>query len=111
LAKALGVGEQNGVIDCEVLTVEPHKRLAYSWNSSREEAADGLNTVVTWTLTPANGGTHLRMVQSGFRPEDEAGYQRAGYGWRGSSTAWNGWPQDWTDHRSLAPTFSRRGPS
>ena len=71
----------NGVIDCEVLTVEPHKRLAYSWNASGEEAVNGLRTVVTWTLAPANGGTHVRMEQSGFRPEDEANYQGAGYGW------------------------------
>ena len=71
----------NGVIDCEVLAVEPCKRLAYSWNSSGEEAADGLRTVVTWTLEPADGGTQVRMEQSGFRADDEGGYQGAGYGW------------------------------
>src|SRR5882762_1423958 len=47
----------NGVTDCEVLTVEPKERLSYSWNASGEEAANGLKTVVTWTLTPAEGGT------------------------------------------------------
>jgi uncharacterized protein YndB with AHSA1/START domain len=72
----------NGVVDCQVLVVEPYERLAYSWNASGEEAAGGLKTVVTWTLTPTNGGTHLRMEQSGFRPEDEANYQGAGYGWQ-----------------------------
>jgi hypothetical protein len=36
--------------------------------------------VVTRTLTPANGGTHLRVEQAGFRPEDERNYQGAGYG-------------------------------
>jgi len=72
----------NGVVDCEVLAVEPHRRLAYSWNASGQEAADGLKTVVTWTLTPANGGTLVRMEQSGFRPEDETGYQGASYGWQ-----------------------------
>ena len=53
--------------DCEVLVVEPNKRLSYSWNASGDEAANGLKTVVTWTLTPAKGGTLLRMEQSGFR--------------------------------------------
>ena len=72
----------NGVTDCEVLAVEPHQRLSYRWCSSGEEAADGLETVVTWTLAPANGGTLVRMEQSGFRPEDEGFYQGAGYGWQ-----------------------------
>ena len=39
----------NGVTDCEVLVVEPYKRLSYSWNASGDEAANGLKTVVTWT--------------------------------------------------------------
>jgi uncharacterized protein YndB with AHSA1/START domain len=72
----------NGVVDCQVLVVEPCDRLSYSWDASGEEAAGGLKTVVTWTLTPTTGGTHVRMEQSGFRPEDEANYQGAGYGWQ-----------------------------
>jgi uncharacterized protein YndB with AHSA1/START domain len=72
----------NGVTDCEVLIVEPNERLSYSWNASGEEAANGLKTVVTWTLTPTRSGTHLRMEQSGFRPEEEANYQGARYGWQ-----------------------------
>ena len=72
----------NGVTDCEVLIVEPNERLAYSWNASGAEAANGLKTVVTWTLTPTKGGTLVRMEQSGFRPEDERFYQGASYGWQ-----------------------------
>ena len=72
----------NGVTDCEVLEVEPHARLSYTWNASGAEAANGLKTVVTWTLTPTQGGTQLRMEQSGFRPEEESNYQGANYGWQ-----------------------------
>jgi uncharacterized protein YndB with AHSA1/START domain len=72
----------NGVVDCQVLAVEPHRRLSYSWNASGEEAAGGLKTVVTWTLTPTKSGVLVRMEQSGFRPEDEANYQGANYGWQ-----------------------------
>ena len=66
----------DGVIDCEVLIVDPLKRLSYSWNSL------GLDSVVLWTLTPAESGTHLRMEQSGFRPDQQAAYQGANYGWQ-----------------------------
>ncbi|MFL6446850.1 MAG: SRPBCC family protein [Bryobacteraceae bacterium] len=66
----------DGVIDCEVLVVEPLKRLSYSWGSL------GLDSVVLWTLTPAEGGTHVRMEHSGFRPDQKAAYQGATYGWQ-----------------------------
>ena len=72
----------NGVVDCEVLMVEPHQRLSYGWNASGEEAATGIKTVVTLTLTQVEGGTHLRMEQSGFRPQDKGNYQGANYGWQ-----------------------------
>jgi uncharacterized protein YndB with AHSA1/START domain len=72
----------NGVVDCQVLVVEPNQRLSYSWNASGEEATGGLKTVVTWTLTPTKGGVLVRMEQSGFRLEDEANYQGANYGWQ-----------------------------
>jgi len=67
----------NGVVDCEVLAVEPHQRLSYSWN-----AAGGLQTTVTWTLVPVEGGTRLRMEQSGFGPQDDNNYKGAAYGWQ-----------------------------
>ncbi len=72
----------NGVVDCEVLAVEPCQRLSYSWNASGKEAADGLKTVVTWTLTAVEGGVLVRLEHSGFRPEDEANYQGATHGWQ-----------------------------
>jgi uncharacterized protein YndB with AHSA1/START domain len=66
----------NGVVDCEVLVVDPLKRLSYSWGSL------GLGSVVLFTLTPEKGGTHVRMEQSGFRPDQQAAYQGANYGWQ-----------------------------
>jgi uncharacterized protein YndB with AHSA1/START domain len=71
----------NGVTDCEVLVVEPNRRLSYTWNASGDEAANGLKTVVTWTLTPIAGGVRVRMEQSGFRPAEKRNYQGAQYGW------------------------------
>ena len=69
----------DGVVHCEVLAVEPNKRLVYTWSAA---GAASLMTVVTWTLTPTTNGVLVRMVQSGFRPEDEGGYQGASYGWQ-----------------------------
>ena len=73
-------------LERNVITTESNlasdERPSYSWNASGEEAAGGLKTVVTWTLTPTKGGVLVRMEQSGFRPEDEAGYQGASYGWQ-----------------------------
>ena len=66
----------DGVIDGEVLVVEPNSRLSYSWGSL------GLETVVTWTLTPTKGGTHVRMEQSGFPSKEGANYKGATYGWQ-----------------------------
>ena len=74
--RATPVPGWNGIIDCEVRTVEPHSRLAYSWGSM------GMETVVTWTLTPTEKGTLLRMEQSGFPSEDGPNYKGAKYGWR-----------------------------
>jgi uncharacterized protein YndB with AHSA1/START domain len=70
----------NGIVDCEVLVVEPLQRLSYNWGVGGSES--GLQWVVLWTLTPTKGGTHLRMEQSGFCPEQKANYHGAKYGWQ-----------------------------
>jgi len=48
---------------------------SYSWE------AHGLESVVTWTLTPTSTGTTLRKEQSGFQPDQEQFYQGAKMGW------------------------------
>ncbi|MGU7770154.1 SRPBCC family protein [Burkholderia sp. MR1-5-21] len=65
-----------GAVDCQVLTVEPNRTLAYTW------AAYGVDSVVTWTLTPTQTGTLLRMEQTGFRHDQQQAYQGAQYGWQ-----------------------------
>ena len=65
-----------GAVDCKVMAIEPNKTLSYTW------AAMGLESVVIWTLTPSGTGTHLRMEQSGFRPDQQQAYQGAKYGWQ-----------------------------
>lgn len=74
-------GDWGGVLDCEVLTLEPNRTLAYSWDFDSEDPAFALKSVVTFTLTPTDGGTHLRMEQAGFRPEQKQASGGAKFGW------------------------------
>jgi uncharacterized protein YndB with AHSA1/START domain len=50
----------DGVVNCEVLELDPPKRLAFSW------AGGGIDTVVTFVLSPAGASTRLVMTQTGF---------------------------------------------
>ncbi|MCS3450879.1 MULTISPECIES: SRPBCC family protein [Bradyrhizobium] len=75
-------GEWGGVLDCKVLTVEPHKTLSYTWNFAHADAAYNLESVVVFTLTPTATGTHLRVEQSGFQPHQKQAYGGAHAGWK-----------------------------
>ncbi len=66
----------NGVIDSEVLALEPQRLLSYTWSTM------GLATTVTFTLTGTAAGTHLRLEQSGFPSTESASYKGANYGWQ-----------------------------
>jgi uncharacterized protein YndB with AHSA1/START domain len=70
----------NGIVDCEVLIVEPLHRLSYNWGVGG--TGSGPQWVVLWTLTPEGRGTRVRMEQSGFGPDQQQAYQGANYGWQ-----------------------------
>jgi uncharacterized protein YndB with AHSA1/START domain len=74
--RATPLGGWNGIVASDVRVVEPMKRLEYSWVSM------GFATEVGWTLTPVEGGTHVRFEQTGFGPGMEKAYQGAKYGWQ-----------------------------
>jgi len=65
-----------GSVDCQVMAIEPGKTLSYTW------VAHGLDSVVTWTLTPTGTGTLLRMEQAGFRPDQKQAFHGARFGWQ-----------------------------
>ena len=75
-------GEWGGVLDCEVLAIEPNRTLAYTWNFAHDDPAYSLESVVTFTLTPTANGTHLRMEQAGFRPDQKQAFGGAHAGWK-----------------------------
>ena len=70
----------DGMVYCEVLEIDLHKRLRYSWRSG--PASSPLDTVVTWTLTPTPSGTRLALEQSGFLPANAFAFDGASKGWR-----------------------------
>ena len=74
-------GEWGGVLDCEVLVVEPERTLSYTWNFAHDDPAYALESIVTFTLRPIAGGTLLRMEQTGFRPDQKQAFGGAKAGW------------------------------
>jgi uncharacterized protein YndB with AHSA1/START domain len=78
-------GDWDGTVSCEITAWNPPRELAYTWvGGSPNNKGDGapLDTVVTWTLTPVEGGTRLRMVHSGFRsPLNDVSYKGMSEGW------------------------------
>jgi uncharacterized protein YndB with AHSA1/START domain len=72
----------DGVVQCEVLAVEPLRRLSYSWRGGSDETSR-LDTVVTWTLTPTATGTRLLLEHAGFLPANAFAFEGLGKGWRG----------------------------
>jgi uncharacterized protein YndB with AHSA1/START domain len=75
-------GDWGGVLDCEVLAIEPNRTLSYTWNFAHGDAAFNLTSVVTFTLTPTPAGTRLRMEQVGFRPDQKQAFGGAKVGWQ-----------------------------
>lgn len=80
--RADAIPQWSGVIRGQVLVVEPISKLSYSWDVSGNAEAGGLQTLVTWTLTPVLGGVLLRMEQTGFRSDQATNAEGAAYGWQ-----------------------------
>lgn len=72
----------DGVIDCEVKEVDEPNKLVYTWNTTGWDGQPHC-TLVTITLSRAENGTALSLVQSGFKPEATQEFQGAQYAWSG----------------------------
>jgi uncharacterized protein YndB with AHSA1/START domain len=66
----------DGIVDCRFVEIEPQRKLSYTWT------VGDIDTVVTFTLTPSPSGTHLSLVQSGFKPHQKQNFGGERYGWR-----------------------------
>ncbi len=56
-----------GEFECEVLEVDPPRQLSYTWRGGPLE-----HTVVSWLLTPQDGGTRLQLRHNGFQEDSPA---------------------------------------
>lgn len=70
----------DGTVRCRMLDSELHRSIRYAWG------VPGMDTIVTFTLTPAANGTVLSIMQSGFTPEQKQNFGGARYGWKMMST-------------------------
>ncbi len=75
-------GDWGGVLDCEVLAIEPNRMLSYTWDHAHVDNTYNLRSVVTFTLTATSTGTHLRMEQTGFRSDQPQAFGGAKFGWQ-----------------------------
>lgn len=71
----------SGLVECEVLEVDPMRLLRISWRS----AGTALDTVVTWELAPEGTGTRMLLTHAGFDlddPEQARAFEIMNGGWR-----------------------------
>lgn len=61
--------EFDGNVYCEVLEIEPLKKLSYSWKYGSGPGDTRIDSVVTWSLSAKDNGTELLLVHTGV---DEA---------------------------------------
>jgi len=66
----------DGQVNCRFVEIEAQKKLSYTW------VVGGIDTVVTFTLTPTPSGTRLSLLQSGFKPDQKQNFGGARYGWK-----------------------------
>lgn len=79
-------GAWDGTIHCQVLEAIADKSLVYAWKGGHADNAgygSPLDTVVTWTLSPTDAGTRVRLVHSGFvLPLNDTAFNNMSDGWK-----------------------------
>jgi uncharacterized protein YndB with AHSA1/START domain len=55
----------NGIVECEVLAVEPPRLLRHTWKGDEREPS-----VVTWCIEPTQSGSRLTYDHTGFKGAD-----------------------------------------
>lgn len=68
----------DGTVNCRLREFELYRKISWAW------VVGDIDTVVTFSLAPTNGGanTRLSIVQSGFKPDQRQAFGGARYGWK-----------------------------
>jgi len=84
-------GYEHLMMDVEVVDVDPEKTLSYRWHPNATDAnydySSEPKTLVTFTLEDADGGTKLRIVETGF---DAIPLHRRAEAYRSNDGGWAG---------------------
>ena len=79
------IGDWDGVVHCVVTACEPNRLLRYTWKGGSDNNpgyGKALDSIVTWELTPVEGGTRLHMEHSGFvSPGNDFAFDAMSGGW------------------------------
>lgn len=71
-----------GIVDCEILEIDPPRRIVWSWQHRASEGARQAPPMrVEWTLVPVDCGTRLELVQF-YEKQPWAIPFAMGMGWR-----------------------------
>lgn len=71
----------DGVFHCKVLTIEPLKKLSYSWKGGPGNGIFTLDTICEWELEPLENGTRLKLKHSGFKENNTGIFMGMSDGW------------------------------
>lgn len=78
-------GNWNGITDCEVIELDPPRRLAYTWSGQHTDGKSNAlrHTIVRWSLFAERGGTRLVLEHDGFEGWGEVAVSFIlGMGWK-----------------------------
>ncbi len=87
----------NGICYCKVLTLEPYKKLSYTWTGGPGTGEITLDTLVEWELKPTEKGTDLFLEHSGFSKGEHVNF------YPGMNDGWLKQVQKMIDHLNTAP--------
>jgi uncharacterized protein YndB with AHSA1/START domain len=70
-----GWSEFDAVTDCIIEVVDRPHRFSYRWEALKDTPVEEASTLVEFTLEPADGGTRVTLLESGFATLPEHEYQ------------------------------------
>jgi uncharacterized protein YndB with AHSA1/START domain len=74
--------ELDGIFQCQVLEIVPHRKLVYSWKGGPGNGIFTFDTIVEWVLEKQEKGTRLFLKQTGFNDKNLSIFTSMNGGWK-----------------------------